>query len=177
MKVPQSCPTLGDPIDHTVRGILQARILEWAAFPGDLPNPGIKPRSPALQADSLPAELQEKPKNNLRETRHQRRGCVPTLPELSISIWGKMNKVIRAHCTRQPQRPGVCPENHLEWGGGKMTVVPHKNDQSQGGVLRSKAPGNGDDAWPQWVSWIILESIYYKNYRIILSSFRARWCS
>ena len=24
--------------------------------PGDLPNPGIKPRSPALQADSLPAE-------------------------------------------------------------------------------------------------------------------------
>ena len=25
--------------------------------PGDLPNPGIKPRSPALQADSLPTEL------------------------------------------------------------------------------------------------------------------------
>ena len=24
--------------------------------PGDLPNPGIEPRSPALQADSLPAE-------------------------------------------------------------------------------------------------------------------------
>ena len=28
-----------------------------------LPNPGIKPRSPALQADSLPAEPQGKPKN------------------------------------------------------------------------------------------------------------------
>ena len=28
--------------------------------PGDLPNPGIKPRSPALQADSLPTELQGK---------------------------------------------------------------------------------------------------------------------
>ena len=25
--------------------------------PGDLPDPGIKPRSPALQADSLPTEL------------------------------------------------------------------------------------------------------------------------
>ena len=25
--------------------------------PGDLPNPGIEPRSPALQADSLPSEL------------------------------------------------------------------------------------------------------------------------
>ena len=30
--------------------------------PGDLPNPGIEPRSPALQADSLPTELQGKPK-------------------------------------------------------------------------------------------------------------------
>ena len=31
--------------------------------PGDLPNPGIKPRFPTLQADSLPAEPQGKPKN------------------------------------------------------------------------------------------------------------------
>ena len=30
--------------------------------PGDLPNPGIEPRFPALQADSLPAEPQGKPK-------------------------------------------------------------------------------------------------------------------
>ena len=46
----------------TVHGTLQARILEWEPFPspGDLPNPGIEPRSPALQADSL-AELWGKP--------------------------------------------------------------------------------------------------------------------
>ena len=31
--------------------------------PGDLPNPGIEPWSPVLQADSLPAELSGKPKN------------------------------------------------------------------------------------------------------------------
>ena len=31
--------------------------------PGDLPNPGIKPRSPALQADSLPSEPSGKFKN------------------------------------------------------------------------------------------------------------------
>ena len=30
---------------------------------GDLPNPGIEPRSPALQVDSSPAEPQGKPKN------------------------------------------------------------------------------------------------------------------
>ena len=52
-------------MDYTVHGILQARMLEWVAFPspGDLPNPGIKLRSPALQADSLPAEPQWMPKN------------------------------------------------------------------------------------------------------------------
>ena len=33
MKVAQSCPTLCDPIDYTVHGILQGRILEWVAFP------------------------------------------------------------------------------------------------------------------------------------------------
>ena len=33
MKVTQSCPTLCDPIDYTVHGILQVRILEWVAFP------------------------------------------------------------------------------------------------------------------------------------------------
>ena len=44
-------------------GVLQARILEWVAFPFSryLPNPGIEPRSPTLQADSLPAEPQGKP--------------------------------------------------------------------------------------------------------------------
>ena len=32
-KVAQSCPTLCDPMDYTVHGILQARILEWVAIP------------------------------------------------------------------------------------------------------------------------------------------------
>ena len=46
------------PLGSSVHGILQARILEWVAIPffRDLPSPGIKPRSPALQADSLPSE-------------------------------------------------------------------------------------------------------------------------
>ena len=33
VKVAQSCLTLCDPIDYTVNGILQARVLEWVAFP------------------------------------------------------------------------------------------------------------------------------------------------
>ena len=51
-------------MDYTVHGILQARILEWVAFPfsRDRPNPGIEPRSPALQADSLSPESPGKPR-------------------------------------------------------------------------------------------------------------------
>ena len=65
LKVAQSCPTLCDPMDYTVHGILQARILEWVAFSftRGSPNPGIEPRSPTLQTDSLPAEPPGKPKN------------------------------------------------------------------------------------------------------------------
>ena len=33
MKVPQLCLTLCDPMGYIVHGILQARILEWVAFP------------------------------------------------------------------------------------------------------------------------------------------------
>ena len=74
-EVTQSCPTLCDPGDcsppgSSVHGILQARILEWVAIsfsisfspsPGDLPDPGIEPRSPALQADALSSEPPGKP--------------------------------------------------------------------------------------------------------------------
>jgi len=44
-------------------GILQARIVEWVAIPSSrgFSQPRIKPRSPALQADSLPTEPPGKP--------------------------------------------------------------------------------------------------------------------
>ena len=61
--VAQLCPTLCDPIDYSppgssVHGIRQARILEWVSisFRRGSSDPGIKPRSPALQADSLLTE-------------------------------------------------------------------------------------------------------------------------
>ena len=62
VKVAQSCR---EPMDYKVRGILQARILEWVAFPfsrGIFPSPGTEPMSTALRAN-LPAEPPEKPQN------------------------------------------------------------------------------------------------------------------
>ena len=58
MKFAQSCLTLCEPIDYIVHGILQARILEWVAFPfsrgSSQPRDGTQ--APPLQVDSLPAE-------------------------------------------------------------------------------------------------------------------------
>ena len=68
VNVTQSCPTLCDPVDcslpgFSVQGILQARILEWVTIPSpeDLPDPGIEPGSPALEADALISEPPGKP--------------------------------------------------------------------------------------------------------------------
>ena len=59
----QSCLTLCNPMGcsppgSSVHEILQVRILEWVAIPYSRarPDPGIEPRSPASQADSLPSE-------------------------------------------------------------------------------------------------------------------------
>ena len=57
----QLCLTLCNPWDcsppgYSLHAILQARILQWVAMPlpGDLPNSGTDPVSPALQVNSLP---------------------------------------------------------------------------------------------------------------------------
>ena len=101
VKVAQSCTTLCDPMDHTVHGILQARILEWVAFPFSRgsSNPGIEPRSPTLQEYSLPAEAQGKPRNT----------GVGSLPLLEGIFSIQESNQGLLHCRRilyQPERSG-----------------------------------------------------------------------
>ena len=69
VKVAQLCLTLYKPMDYTVHGILLARILEQVAisFSMELPDLGIEPRPPTLQADSLPSEPPGKPLFGLRQ--------------------------------------------------------------------------------------------------------------
>ena len=73
--VAKLCPTLATPWTVAYQAPLSmefSRQEYWSGLPfpspGDLPDPGIKPRSPALQAGSLPSELQGKP---------PRLGCAP----------------------------------------------------------------------------------------------------
>ena len=62
VKVAQSFPTL---TPWTIQSMEFSRSEYWSGWPfpspGDLSNPGMKPRFPALQVDSLPAEPQGKP--------------------------------------------------------------------------------------------------------------------
>ena len=59
-----SCVRLCDPMDY-IQSREFSRPAYWSGFPspGNLPNPVIKRRSPALQVDTLPAEPQAKSKN------------------------------------------------------------------------------------------------------------------
>ena len=67
-EVTQSCPTLCDPMDCSLPGsscMGFSRQEYWSGLPflspGDLPDPGIEPRSLALQADALTSEPPGKP--------------------------------------------------------------------------------------------------------------------
>ena len=65
VKVAQLCLTLCYPM--TLQSVEFSRPEYWSVWPfpspGNLPKPGIEPRSPELQVDSLPAEPQETPKH------------------------------------------------------------------------------------------------------------------
>ena len=96
VKVTQSYPTLCNPMNYAVDGILQARILEWVAFPFSRwsPNPGIEARSATLWADSLPAEPQGKSKNKFlqeifptQETNEGLLNCRWILYQLSYQLF------------------------------------------------------------------------------------------
>ena len=73
VKVTQSCPTLCNPmVAWNSLGQNTGVGSHWSGSPspGDLPNPGIEPRSPALQADSLPTEPQRKPNIDPRDPKY-----------------------------------------------------------------------------------------------------------
>ena len=63
VKATQLHLTLCEPMDYTVHGLLQARLLEWVVYPFSRGSsqPRLEPRSPTLQVDSLPAEPKGKP--------------------------------------------------------------------------------------------------------------------
>ena len=126
-EVTQSCLTLCDPRDcsppgSSVHGIFQARVLEWVAIfpsPRDLPSPGIKPRSPALQADILPSEPPGKLKQDWCTVNHS---------------WSWVAGLLVHHSLVHPTPPHSCLENLMD--GGAWLAAVH-------GVTRSRTRLSG----------------------------------
>ena len=90
VKVAQLCLTLCDLMDCSLWNSPGQNTGVGNIFPspGDLPNPGIEPRSPALQVDFLPAEPQGKTKNtgvgSLALLHLPNPGIEPGSPELQV---------------------------------------------------------------------------------------------
>ena len=117
VKVTQLYLILCDPMDYPVHGILQARILQKPfPSPGDPPNPGIKPRSPALQADSLLSEPPGKPKNTGVGSISFLHGTSPPRNQIRAScITGGF---LQAELPRKPSKP--INEQYKGWNKGSL---------------------------------------------------------
>ena len=91
MLVAQSCPALCNPMDGTlpessVHGRFFSKQEYWSVLPfpspGHLPNPGIEPRSPALQADAL---LSQPPAQLVKN--------LPAMQEAQVSFLGQEDQL------------------------------------------------------------------------------------
>ena len=133
MKFAQSYLTLCDPMNYIVHEILQARILEWVDFPspGDLPNPGIKPRSPALQVDFLPAEPQGKP------------GPYRIISALVLLVKAMVFPVVMYGCESWTIKKAECRRiDAFElWCWRRLLRVPWTARRSNQSILKEVGPG------------------------------------
>ena len=104
--VTQLHPTLYDPMDYSLSGTSVhgfSRQEDWSGLPcpppGDLPNPGIKQRYPALQVDSLPAELPEKPSISAHTIR-----CYSAFKKSDIltlaTTWMKLHNIMQSEISQ-----------------------------------------------------------------------------
>ena len=101
--------------------ILTTHELNWGLLlcifpsPGDLPNPGIEPRSPTLQADSLPTELSGKPQRTFITITDGRWGIWLGLGYGSKNQWGRAwHSGTWCRTSMQPGDPGWDPEEILK---------------------------------------------------------------
>ena len=152
--VSQLCLTLCDPMDcsspgSSVHGILQARILEWLPLPspGDFPDPGIKPRSPALQAESLSFEPPGKSKPEHLTARQD-------FPEFSfLSHWNQQHLKYHLLCQLgslsdyNELRPLSTYDKHMIWNKQTFAVLNHWDFGAKIFLLRCSVVSNSATPW------------------------------
>ena len=114
VKAAQLCPTLWDPMDYTVHGILQARPLEWVVFPFSMGSSQPMDQTPALQADSLPTQPPGKPKNTGVGSLSLLQGIFQT-QESNQSLLHCRWILYQLSYQGSPVKPGVCIFNDISF--------------------------------------------------------------
>ena len=121
--VAQSCPTLCDPMacsPQTALSMAFSRQENWSGLPcpppGDLPDPGIQPGSPALQADSLPSEW-------------------PRKPQIRPGLWACFYGKAKHQQSASPLQRSACSGRHYRRGGFSLPLL-----SSRLGVLPAVGP-------------------------------------
>ena len=151
MKVAQSCPTLCDPMDYAVRGILQARILEWGAFTFSRGSsqPRDRTQVSCIAGDSLPAEPQGKPKGFLEHHKSagQEESWLRGRDLISLSLGALVNLGCMAGLLPWP-RSGREEDEELQVKEGNISgdgAAPFQEPSSNcraGWRLRISSPGS-----------------------------------
>ena len=120
--------------------------------PGDLPNPGIEPRSPALQADTLPSEPPGKLKRRGEKSRIMSWYLEDSgeghwvlhgqaLKEMSIWVWERLSLSLKeTPCRTQHISLASCG-SYVSWRGGSHVAPGGATAQSQGSVPRRRSQG------------------------------------
>ena len=107
-----SSPLDCSPPSSSVHGVSQARILEWIAIPspGDLPDPGIEPASPALQVDSLALSHQVSPPSSTGTHSHILIGWRSTkITEIGKEKTNFRNRNVAVYIRKNPSFVGLLP--------------------------------------------------------------------
>ena len=137
--------------------------------PGDIPNPGIKPRSPALQADSLPLSYEGSPKSETQFSLIQSLSCV----RLFVNPWtaacqASLSITNSRSLPKLMSIESVMPSNHLILCRPLLllpSIFPSIRVFSNESVLHIR--------WPKY--WSFNFSINPSNEYSRLSSFRIDW--
>ena len=109
------------------------------SFAGDLSNPGIEPRSPALQSDSLPTELQGKPANHKANVQARLQGSEGRVCQ-QVELW--------------VQRTGQqVMEPTLGHSGGEQQLGGGAEGSSRWGALVGTSRGCLEPPWVSSTFW------------------------
>ena len=116
--VSDSCnPMDCSPPGSSVHGILQARVLEWVPFPplGGLPDPGVKPASPSLQADSFLWDVHSAHMHILWPASWS--GISGFMTSYTCDFWHtSCRSIFDVLCLSLPFQPTECRIDHYELG-------------------------------------------------------------